>query len=262
VERQAKILVVDDEQIVLDSVCKHLRKENYELVCVLSAPEALREIESGDFDVVITDLMMPEIDGLELMSLIKDKHPTMPVVMITGYATINTALQANQLGAFDYIAKPFSRAELKSVIKRAADLALAEADRSAGNGEEEAEAGPASALVGDYKSIGDYCWMMLGEQGNVLLGVNHSFLNTIGRIQTIHLPSEGDEVRQGGVFLQIFTSDMRSHPVLSPLSGLVIAVNEKVLADPEALIEDPYGGGWLIRLKPSKFEHEIKVLGL
>ena len=261
-ERQAKILVVDDEQIVLDSVCKHLRTENYELVCVLTAPEALQQIDAGEFDVVITDLMMPEIDGLELMKLIKDKHPKMPVVMITGYATINTALQATQLGAFDYIAKPFSRAELKSVIKRAAELALASEDQSAGEGEGETETAPARSLVGDYTSIGDYCWMMLEEGGSVLLGVNHSFLNTIGRIQAIHLPKEGDELRQGSAYLQIFTTDMRSHPVLSPLSGFVVAVNEAVKNDPTALIEDPYGEGWLIRLKPSKFEQEVEVLGL
>jgi glycine cleavage system H protein len=113
-----------------------------------------------------------------------------------------------------------------------------------------------------FKSVGDNAWMMMGEGGIVLLGVEHSFVSTIGKIQTINLPAQGDEVRQGGVYLQIFSSDLRSHTVLSPLSGTVVAVNEKVLNDPECILQDPYGEGWLIRLKPSRFDTEIKTLGL
>ena len=126
----------------------------------------------------------------------------------------------------------------------------------------ESPAESVKSLVGDHKRIGDHCWMMLQRDGNVLLGVDHSYLNTIGRIQTIYLPQIGDELRQGSVFLQIFTTDMKSHPVLAPLSGQVVAVNERVHKDPTALLDDPYGEGWLIKLKPSRFEHEIEVLGL
>jgi CheY-like chemotaxis protein/glycine cleavage system H lipoate-binding protein len=262
VDNKIKILVVDDEQIVLDSVCKHLVKENYEVSCVLSAAEALKRISSEKFDIVLTDLMMPETDGLELMKLMKDQYPLLPVIMITGYATINTALQATQLGAFDYIAKPFSKVELKSVVKRAAELVQAAAGKTEEELRSESPAESARSLVGDHKHIGDHCWMTLQRDGNVLLGVDHSYLNTIGRIQTVYLPRIGDELRQGSVFLQIFTTDMKSHPVLAPLSGHVVAVNEHVHKDPTALLDDPYGEGWLIKLKPSRFEHEIEVLGL
>lgn len=261
-ERKIRILVVDDEQIVLDSVVKHLRKEAYDLVCALTAPEALALVKSQEFDMVLTDLMMPEMDGLELMKLIKDKYPRMPVIMITGYATINTALQATQLGAFDYIAKPFSKAELKSVVKRAAELVSSTDVRQEADDTPSDSGTAAKRLVGDHKEIGDHCWMVLQEDGTVLLGVDHSFLKTIGRIQSLYLPEIGDELRQGSVYLQVFTTDMRSHPVLAPLSGQVVAVNESVQSDPATLLDDPYGKGWLIRLKPSRFEHEIAVLGL
>ena len=113
-----------------------------------------------------------------------------------------------------------------------------------------------------FKGISEHSWITLEEDGTVLIGVEYSFLSGIGRIQTIHLPAEGDELRQGGVYLQIFSTDLRSHVILSPLSGTVIAVNENVRNNPEIAKEDPCESGWLVRLKPTRFEQEIKELGL
>jgi len=258
-ENQINILIVDDEQIVLDSITKHLRKEPYKITGVLSAKEGLDLVKNDGIDIILTDLMMPEIDGLELMKIVKDIHPKMPIIMITGYATINTALQATQLGAFDYIAKPFSKKELLAVVHRAADVVKAKDEGDESDSPEETSAVP---RIGDPRTIGDRSWLLLEEDGMVTLGVERSFIQTIGRIQTIYLPSIGDEVRQGSVYLQIFSTDLRSHNVLSPLSGMVTDVNQRVIDAPARALEDPYGDGWLIRLKPSKFEFEIKELGL
>ncbi len=262
-DRKIGVLVVDDEQIVLDSIRKHLRKEEYTLHCVLSAHEALEKMRTDDIDIILTDLMMPDIDGLELMATVKVDRPNLPVIMITGYATINTALQATQLGAFDYVAKPFSKKELLAVVKRAADLvrAAADSDRPSG-GDEEVVAQQEREFLRSFKKIGDRSWLMLQEDGIVIMGVERSFIETVGRIQTIYLPSKGDEIRQGSVYLQIFSSDLRSHNVLSPLSGIVVDVNQKVLDDPVSALQDPYGEGWLIHIKPSRFDFEIKLLGL
>lgn len=260
-ERTVSILVVDDEQIVLDSIKRHLKKDDYVIHTAKDAREALDLFETTPVDIVLTDLMMPEIDGLELMKEIKSRVPGTPVIMITGYATINTALQATQLGAFDYIAKPFTRVELKSVIQRAADVVV-KAGTAADGGRAGSDVQKEKKIKKGLKSIGESTWIMVQDDGTVLLGVERPFLHTIGRIQNIFLPSGGDKVRQGSVYLQIFSTDLRSHAVLSPLSGTVVDVNQKVLDNPMAVLEDPYGEGWLIRLKPSKFDDEIKHLGL
>nr|MBN2276471.1 response regulator [candidate division Zixibacteria bacterium] len=257
-ERKINTLVVDDEQIVLDSIRKLLKRDNYEVFTALSVAAALEQLKEHKIDVILTDLMMPEIDGLEFMEMVRKDHPYLPVVMITGYATINTALQATQLGAFDYIAKPFSKKELLGVLQRAAKLVLAADSPDGGNGNGKINGGPVDRI----KTIGDHSWMMLLEDGIVLLGVEGAFIQMIGKIQTIYLPSPGDELRQGGSYLQIFSADMRSHSILSPLSGTVVEVNQKVLDDPVSALQDPYDEGWLIRLKPSRFEQEIKLLGL
>jgi CheY-like chemotaxis protein/glycine cleavage system H lipoate-binding protein len=262
-EKKLNILVVDDEQIVLDSINKHLRKENYTVHGVLSVREAWELMETTGIDIVLTDLMMPHTDGLEFMKIIKEKYPNMPVIMITGYATINSALQATQLGAFDYIAKPFSKTELIKVIERAAELVNAIEASSHAEGETPAKiAERAKSQSAGFKTIGDKSWLMVQDDGTVLLGVERSFLHTVGRIQTVFLPQKGDELRQGSVYLQIFSSDMRSHTIISPLSGNVVDINEDVIKEPETMLLDPYGKGWLIRLKPNNFDNEIKLLGL
>jgi len=259
-EHTVKILVVDDEQVVLDSIKKHLKKDDYSIQTALTAKQGLDLLDGDTFDIVLTDLMMPEMDGLEFMKEVKDRHPHTPVIMITGYATINTALQATELGAFDYIAKPFTKSELRSVLQRASDLVL-KADLPEGK-ETEDETSRGEEEDRKPKIIGDHSWLMMQKDGSVLLGVERSFLHKIGRIQNIFLPDPGDVIRQGSVYLQIFSADMRSHTVLSPLSGSVIEINNKVLSNPAAILEDPYGEGWMIRLKPSRFDLEIKALGL
>jgi YesN/AraC family two-component response regulator len=263
-EKKLNVLVVDDEQIVLDSVHKHLKKEDrYEVFTALSVRRATEIMLEHDINIIMTDLMMPDIDGLEFMSMVKRENPHIPMIVITGYATINTALQSTQLGAFDYIAKPFTKKELLGVLTRAADLV-----RAAEKAEVAAESPGGEAKEADirnsklFKNIDENSWLMMQKDETVLLGVKRTFLHTVGKIESIHLPEEGDELRQGGVFLQIISADLQSHSLVAPLSGTVVEVNNKVLKNPELSLQDPYGEGWLIRLKPSKFDYEIKMLGL
>ncbi|MEJ5286484.1 MAG: Glycine cleavage system H protein [Candidatus Kapaibacterium sp.] len=251
-----KILVIDDEQIVLDSIKRLLKKdENYIIETALSAMEGLAKVDEFKPNVILTDLMMPEIDGLELLKKVKEKDEKIFVIMITGYATINTALQAMQLGAFDYIAKPFTREELRRVIERAASLV--EVQKTS-----QIKSPLQNEIIGNIQGIGQYSWLMMNDEGLVVLGVERAFLYSVGKIQTVYLPSAGDEIRQGSVFFQIFSSDLRTQSIYSPLSGTVVEVNEKVLANPELAALDPYGEGWLIKIKPSNFEDDMKTLGL
>ena len=261
-DKNLNVLVVDDEQIVLDSVQKHLGKKDYIIHTALAADKGLEIVKQGEIDIILTDLMMPEIDGLEFMRLVKIDFPHLPVIMITGYATINTALQATQLGAFDYVAKPFTRKELQSVVLRAAEMISPSGSTRRGQTRNERESTDPDKRVQIFNSVGDNAWLMLQDDGIVVFGIEHSFLQTIGAVQNIYLPSVGDKLRQGGPYLQIMSTDMRSHSLVSPLSGTVVEVNQKVIDDPVSALQDPFGEGWLIRLQPSRFDLEIKELGL
>ncbi len=115
----ARILVVDDEEIVIRSCLRILGGDGYQIETARDGHEALRKIADNPYDVVILDIMMPGLGGLEVLRRVKEAHPDMDVIMITGLSQIDTAVQAMKLGAFDYIPKPFEPDELKLVVQRA-----------------------------------------------------------------------------------------------------------------------------------------------
>ena len=115
----AKILVVDDEEIVCLSCQRILIEEGYEVRTCLSGQEGLKLLSEELFDLAIVDLKMPRMDGMEVLQAIKRDYPQIPVIMITGYATVETAVEAMKSGAFDYLPKPFTPDEVAVVVKKA-----------------------------------------------------------------------------------------------------------------------------------------------
>ena len=115
----ARILIVDDEEIVIKSCLRILAGDEFQVESVQDGREALKKIEENPYDVVILDIMMPNMDGLEVLRQVKETHPDVDVIMITGLSQVDTAVQAMKLGAFDYISKPFEPDELKLVVYRA-----------------------------------------------------------------------------------------------------------------------------------------------
>jgi len=118
-----KALVIDDEQIVLDSVSQLLTDENYEVDVSLSGREGLDWAIERKYDVVLTDIRMPDIGGMRVLRDIKRAKPSLPVVIITGYATVKSSVQAMKLGAADYIEKPFTPDKLIKAVASALDIA-------------------------------------------------------------------------------------------------------------------------------------------
>jgi DNA-binding NtrC family response regulator len=113
------ILVIDDEPIVLDSCRKILRQEGFEVNGAMNGREGLKKIEEDQYDAVLVDWKLPEIDGMEVLRIIKKNHPDVIVVMITGYPSVESAVKAMKLGVSDYVSKPFTPDELKDVLIKA-----------------------------------------------------------------------------------------------------------------------------------------------
>ncbi len=125
--KRDKILVVDDERSICQNVGKILAKNDYDIVYALSAKEALERMASESFSLLISDIVMPETNGLELLKMVKKQWPLTKVLMITAYASIDTAMKAIRLGALDYLPKPFTPEELRSRVERALSGQLVEA---------------------------------------------------------------------------------------------------------------------------------------
>jgi DNA-binding NtrC family response regulator len=120
-----RVLVIDDEQIVLDSIRKVLAQGDYAVDTTRSSREGLDWAIQKPYDLVLTDIRMPEIGGMRVLRDIKRMKPSLPVVIITGYATVRSAVQAMKLGATDYLEKPFTPEDVLQAVSSALDAAAA-----------------------------------------------------------------------------------------------------------------------------------------
>jgi DNA-binding NtrC family response regulator len=117
-----KVLIVDDEEGPRRAIEAALyREKNFEIKTAKSGEEALLCFETGGFDLVLTDIRMPQMDGIDLLRKIHERAPDTLVILITGYGTLNSAIDAIRAGAYDYLTKPFKVEELCIVVERAVE---------------------------------------------------------------------------------------------------------------------------------------------
>ncbi len=126
-EKRKKVLVVDDEKNICENVNKILSKANYEVVQAENAQEALDKMARDSFSLLLSDMVMPGMNGLELLKQVKKEWPMTKALIMTAYASTDTAVKAMQLGALDYITKPFTPDELRNIINLAVGDELSEA---------------------------------------------------------------------------------------------------------------------------------------
>lgn len=113
------ILVVDDDPEIVTLLSKILLNEGYNVMDAQNGLEALRKVEKGGIDLVILDLIMPEMGGIEVLKRLGDIAPKLPVIVLTGHGDLQTAREAMMLGAYEYITKPFDADFVKAVVKKA-----------------------------------------------------------------------------------------------------------------------------------------------
>jgi DNA-binding NtrC family response regulator len=119
-EHKLRVLVLDDEPIVCKRLQPALEKLGFAVDTFTQSVEAMHQVQQSTYDIVITDLKMKEIDGMRFLEEVKKQHPQTEVIVITGFATMETAKQSFQKGVFDFIAKPFKLSEIQDVVTRAA----------------------------------------------------------------------------------------------------------------------------------------------
>ena len=114
-----KVLIVDDEQDFLNIISDRLKTRDMNVSTAASAKDAIRCIDEESYDAVVLDLMMPEMDGLQTLKIMKEKNPDLQVILLTGHATVEKGIEAMKLGAMDLLEKPADLATIVERIKRA-----------------------------------------------------------------------------------------------------------------------------------------------
>jgi CheY-like chemotaxis protein len=263
---KARILAVDDEEIILDSFRKILVLAGYSIDTVESGSEALGLIRKNDYDFVFTDLKMPEMDGVEVTKAVRHLRPDIDVIVITGYASIESAVETVKFGAMDYVQKPFTEDELlefvkTAVIKRQHNLEkqMRHKIRLIKPGTPESKSRfelnvPAGAFVSKQ-----HAWARIELNGAVCIGLDDLIRKLFTKIDRVELPEPGKNVERGAA---LFSLSFGEHTLTipSPLSGKVISVNSEQIEHPEWLSIKPFELSWMCRIEPSNLAGELPGL--
>src|SRR5436190_4380257 len=116
-----RVLIVDNDEALARAMEESLAKVGYECIVATSGPEGARRIETDTFDCIVTDLVMNDVDGMEILSRARQALPDAEVILVTGHATVPKAVEAMQQGAFNFLEKPITTARLRAVCEKAAD---------------------------------------------------------------------------------------------------------------------------------------------
>ncbi len=263
---RARILAVDDEHVVLDSFRKILVLAGFSVDTVDNGPEALTLARARDYDFLFTDLKMPVMDGVEVVKAVKHLRPDMDVVVITGYGTIETAVETMQFGAVDYVQKPFTEEVLVAIATR--PLIKREARLEAQRRPTVRVVAPA---VAEIVAAGEYCvpggafvspghtWARIDPAGQVWVGLDDFARKTLKGADHIETPPVGTKVKRGDpLFTLKRGGDVVRFP--APLSGEVTEVNDELRGSPRRAYESPYDRGWVCLLRPGDLAAELEGL--
>jgi len=263
---KARILCVDDEGVILDSFRKILVLDGYCIDTVENGKEALGLIQSHHYDFVFTDLKMPEMDGLEVTKSVKHLRPDIDVVIITGYATVETAVDCMKYGAMDYVQKPFTEDELLEFVKK---LVIKREDKVKKQlkpsvhithlaSTESMKAGEFSIPGGVFISNG-HCWASMQQDGTVNVGIDDFARKLIGKIDDFEFPNLGMKIKKGQ---PLFTVKQGTKTIRfnSPVSGQIKKINTILKNEIEALSVTPYDSNWVCVIDADNIDNELKEL--
>ena len=168
---RGRILIVDDEEVVRESLAQWFAADDYEVTPIASGKEALAAVSTREFDLALLDIKMPGMDGMELQERLRDADPELTVIIMTGYASVETAVQALKRGAWDYITKPVDPDELSHLVAKAIDhrQARQEVDRLR---ESLQEAFPPNGIIGRsnaMKRVTEFVEMVAPTDATVLI---------------------------------------------------------------------------------------------
>lgn len=251
------ILIIDDEEVILEAITKITSFIGFTSEACLNVEDALNKIRENEYKIIICDIMMPGKDGFQLLEILRQQKISTPVIITTGYSTLENAVKALYEGAIGFIPKPFSIDELTSIIRRGIEYGKTLNTSSKINVENNLSLMDFVPCPPKYHRLGYDSWMNKSEEGVVKVGITDLFLKSIGTIEKLEFLNIEETIYQGCNFLKITDDNDCIHQVLSPISGKIIDINKSLIDDKYLLEKDPYFLGWVYKMIPSNLEPEL-----
>jgi FixJ family two-component response regulator/glycine cleavage system H lipoate-binding protein len=242
------LLVVDDEEVVCHACRRIFSRQGFQVESNTDARRGLELATEKDYGIILLDIKMPNMDGIQFLERLRQKKPDVPVLIITGYPSIPNAASAMRLGACDYVTKPFTTEEITRAVQRVL------ATHRTVEEEPVAEAGAESAA--SEILFWEESWFRLEADGSASVGAVLPGLRG-GADAGIRLPRIGEAVYQGLPLAGVSVPGKPSMAVAAPLSGIVAAVNDELVQHPERLLSDPCGEGWIACVCATRYEDEV-----
>jgi CheY-like chemotaxis protein len=248
-----KLLVVDDEPVVCMSCSRIFEGRGYGVETSTSSDEGLAMATTRDYDAILLDVRMPEMDGLEFLRELRQRERQTPVVIITGYSSVPNAVEAMRLGAVDYVSKPFTPDEIARVVGRIAPAERPAAPAPATAPQPAAQPAVLESVV--YRYV-DEAWFRVDADGTARVGAVVASEDAL-RMEELVLPRVGDELHRGLPLAALVLPGSERRIVPSPIGGTVVEVNEALRGRPGRLTDDPCVGSWFVRVQPRRLAEDV-----
>lgn len=246
------LLVVDDEEVICQGCRRVLSRQGFQVETAHEAETGLTLASERDYDVILLDITMPKMDGVEFLEHLRKSKPDVPVIFITGNPTINNAASAVRLKAADYITKPFKPETIIESVKRHARHRPTTPAEPVTTRTPEVEE---PALRSDGMRFWDEAWIQPAEDGELRVGA------LLGRsvgaaVESVRLPRIGEIVYQGLPMAGLLMGDGTLSSIAAPVSGVVTSVNSGLSEHPGSMMVAARGGDWIATVSPVRLDEE------
>ncbi len=258
--RKYDILVIDDEEVILDSIVKIGKVENLEIDTVNNGTSGLEKLKENEYRLVVCDLILPDLNGFDVVKFVTSNNILSPVIITTGFSTIDNAIKAMQLGAIDFVPKPFTFDEILGCIRKGMRYSKIVLNRVESIGMPDASTLQFIPCPPSYYRFGLTSWLNIEKSDCVKTGLTDLNIRTIDDVESLSPKQVNEEVIQGQEYLTVSCSQGIEYKILAPVSGRIIEVNENILTNTKLLEKDPFFEGWIFRISPSELHNELKFL--
>lgn len=246
------LLVIDDEEVICRGCQRVLSSQGFHVETTVEAHKGLSLASERDYDAILLDITMPNMDGIEFLERLRKKKPDVPVIVITGHPSIPNAASAVRLRAADYITKPFTPETITQSVQRLVRPRGVASEQTATTNPSVEQWQPQSQGMRFW----DQMWLQTVEDGTVRAGALLG--RTVGvNVQSVRLTTPGEVVYQGLPLAQLVMVDGSTQTLPAPVSGVVTANNDALTQHPESLMDARAGGNWISCIAPTRLDDEL-----